>query len=206
MVKPRTGFAGAFALLVFVILLGADVAEDWVRNIDVAIGSAIGMRMGQTPEYIIAFWRFISWTGTGPQRYIFVTALALWIGYKRRWQHGVGFAAASLMSVMASEYLKHAFHRARPELIPHLDFTNNFAYPSGHATNSAVVYLLFALLVPTQKRSAWLLLAAILMGLMGYSRIALGVHWFSDVVGGWMLGSLFAIITASILSRIEGTS
>jgi membrane-associated phospholipid phosphatase len=204
--KPKAGFAVAFVLLLLVILLGLAVTADWGRNIDVAIGSAIGMSAGQTPDYIITFWRFVSWTGTGVQRYIFVTILALILGFWRRWQYGVGLAVASLMSVGASEYLKHAFHRARPELVPHLDIANNFAYPSGHATSSAVVYLLFALLVPAEKRGGWLFAAAILMALTGYARIALGVHWFSDVIGGWMLGSFFAIAMASVLGRVEGKS
>ena len=204
--KPKAGIAACVILFAMVILLGFVVTAGWGHQIDVTIGAAIGMREGQTPEYQITFWRFISWTGTGPQRYVFVTALALWLGIARRWQYGAGFAAASLMSVATSEYLKHAFHRARPEIVPHLDFTSNFAYPSGHATSAAVVYLLFALLVPAQKRAGWFLAAAILMALTGYSRIALGVHWFSDVIGGWMLGGFFAIATASLLMRVEGKS
>ncbi len=201
--KPKAGFALAFMLLLLVILLGFAVTADWGHNVDVAIGSAIGMRAGQTPDYIIDFWRFISWTGTGIQRYIFVTLLALLLGFWRRWQYGVGFVVASILSLGASEYLKYAFHRARPELVPHLDIAHNFAYPSGHATSSAVVYLLFALIVPAQKRGGWLLAAAVLMALTGYSRIALGVHWFSDVIGGWMLGSFFALGATAVITYCD---
>jgi undecaprenyl-diphosphatase len=196
----------AAILLILVILLGMIVADDEGSGVDRAISAALGLRTGQSSVAAIMFWQGVSWTGTGTQRYIFVTGLALWLGLKRNWRHGVGFALASLLSLGASEFLKAYFARPRPTLIPHLDFTNNFAYPSGHATSAAVVYLLFALLVPTRHRVLWLCAAVILTFLTGISRIILGVHWTSDVIGGWMLGSFFAIAMTAMLHQTERQS
>ncbi len=201
--KPKAGFAISLILLSLVIILGLAVADNRGSGIDNAIISALALRDGQLSSLTIAFCQGISWTGTGVQRYIFVTALALWIGHERNWRYGAGFALASVLSLAASEFLKASFARPRPTIVPHLDFTNNFAYPSGHATSAAVVYLLFALLVPTQKRGGWLVAAFILVFLTGVSRIVLGVHWPSDVIGGWMLGCFFAITTASLLQHTE---
>jgi undecaprenyl-diphosphatase len=201
--KPKAGFAISLILLSLVIILGLAVADNRGSGLDNAISSVLALRDGQSSPLVIASWQGVSWTGTGVQRYILVAALALWLGYKRHWRYGAGFALASLLSLTASEYLKASFARPRPTIVPHLDFTNNFAYPSGHATSAAVVYLLFALLVPTQKRGRWLVAAFILAFLTGVSRIVLGVHWPSDVIGGWMLGCFFAITTASLLQHTE---
>jgi undecaprenyl-diphosphatase len=199
----KAGFAISLILLSLVIILGLAIADNRGQGLDNAISSALALRDGQSSSLTIAFWQGVSWTGTGIQRYIFVTALALWIWHGRSWRYGVGFALASVLSLAASEFLKASFARPRPTIVPHLDFTNNFAYPSGHATSAAVVYLLFALLVPTQKRGRWLLAAFILAFLTGVSRVILGVHWPSDVIGGWMLGSFFAIAMATILQHTE---
>ncbi len=200
---PKVGFAVSFILLFLVIVLGLAVAGNRGHELDNAISSALALRDGQSSSLTIAFWQGISWTGTGVQRYILVAALGLWLGNKRHWRYGAGFAFASLLSLAVSEFLKASFARPRPIIVPHLDFTNNFAYPSGHATSAAVVYLLFALLVPTQKQGRWLVAAFILAFLTGVSRVILGVHWPSDVIGGWMLGSFFAIAMATILQRTE---
>jgi undecaprenyl-diphosphatase len=200
---PKAGFAVSVILLFLVIILGLAVAHNRGQGLDNAISSALALRDGRSSPLTIAFWQGISWTGTGVQRYILVAALGLWLVYKRHWRYGAGFALASLLSLAASEYLKASFARPRPTIVPHLDFTNNFAYPSGHATSAAVVYLLFALLVPTQKRGRWLVAAFILAFLTGVSRVILGVHWPSDVIGGWMLGSFFAIAMATILQHTE---
>ncbi len=208
---PSTGsglgfYLVALALLTAVILLGIIVADNTGGGLDHMLAAAIALREGQSSPISITMWQWISWIGTGLQRYVLVAALALWLGYKRHWQYGVGFVVASLLSLATSEYLKAAFARPRPAFVPHLDFTNNFAYPSGHATSAAVVYFLFALLVPTHRRSRWLFAALILAFLTGASRVMLGVHWPSDVIGGWMLGAAFAIAMVSVLQKTKGKS
>ncbi len=188
-------------LFAAVLLLGLMVSWGWSQGPDRALAGALGMRSGSSPTGVIAFWQAISWIGGGTQRYILVATLALFLGWKLRWQAGVGLALASLLSSFASDGLKLAFGRARPDLVPHLDHAASFAFPSGHATSAAVVYLMVALIVPTQRRDLWLGGAALLALLTGISRLMLGVHWPSDVIGGWMLGASFAIAGAAIVGR-----
>ena len=90
--------------------------------------------------------------------------------------------------------MKLGFGRTRPDVIDHLDHVSSASYPSGHATSAAVVYLLLAWLAPPRWRAAAWTLAATMIILNGFSRIMLGVHWASDIVGGTMLGIAFALL------------
>lgn len=96
-----------------------------------------------------------------------------------------------------SQVLKWGFDRPRPDLVPHGMAVYSQSFPSGHAMLSAVVYLtLGALLARTQARTrvkVFLLgAAAALTVIVGISRIYLGVHWPTDVLGGWALGAGWA--------------
>jgi undecaprenyl-diphosphatase len=94
--------------------------------------------------------------------------------------------------------LKLSFARPRPDLVAHLVEVHTASFPSGHAMLSAVCYLtLGALLagVAHQRRfKAYILGVAVgLTVLVGFSRIYLGVHWPTDVLGGWCLGAAWAM-------------
>ena len=83
-------------------------------------------------------------------------------------------------------------------MVPHLVQVSNASYPSGHAMLSAVAYLtIAAMLARGEKRLAprlsLLALAVVLVVLIGHSRLYLGVHWPTDVLGGWCLGSAWAL-------------
>lgn len=108
------------------------------------------------------------------------------------------FVAASVVGgATLGTVLKAIFARPRPDLVPHLVEVTNASFPSGHAMNSAVVFLtLGALLARTQERWAvriYLVVVAIVLTLLvGVSRVFLGVHWPTDVVAGWCVGAAWA--------------
>ena len=94
--------------------------------------------------------------------------------------------------------LKHAFERARPDLVPHEVIVANASFPSGHAFGAAMVYLTLAALLTfrMQPRAARVILLVLAIGValaVGVSRVALGVHWPSDVLAGWAAGSAWAL-------------
>ena len=118
-------------------------------------------------------------------------------------------AAAVASGAIANTALKTFFVRPRPEIVPHLIEVSSTSFPSGHAMNSAMVYLTLATLIArTRKRVAvrlYLLGAAIFLTLLvGMTRVYLGVHWPSDVLAGWGIGALWAVLcslTAKLLQR-----
>ncbi len=195
----------AVTLLAAAWILGSIVSGGSQIAFDQHISAALSLRRGQSPAELISLLQGISWSGGGGPRYVIVALIGALLLRWRSWQSGAAMVMASILSNAASGWMKDWFARPRPELVPHLDHVNSISYPSGHATSAAVVYLLFALLVPTAARSKWLATAALLILLTGWSRIALGVHYPTDVIGGWMLGTAFAL-AASALVPMKGAS
>jgi undecaprenyl-diphosphatase len=110
--------------------------------------------------------------------------------------------------LLLSSLLKHAVERPRPELVPHGSYVYTSSFPSGHSTMSAATYLtLGALLARVQRRrrlKAFLLGFAILITLLvGISRVYLGVHWPTDVLAGWTLGGIWALVCWLLARRLQ---
>lgn len=190
------------AILVFaVVLLGVIVSAGWLVTADLYVSNALSLRVGQSSPQLIAFVQGVSWIGGGTPRWIICILLAALVWHWCGRRCGIALAGAALLSNLASNTLKFAFDRARPDIIEHLDHVNSASYPSGHATSAAVVYLLLAWLAPPRWRPLAWTLAATMIVLNGLSRIMLGVHWASDIVGGTMLGTAFALLGAWWASR-----
>lgn len=193
----------ALLLFALVIALGSAVTAGHFRDFDIAVSHALNMQRGTAPDWLIASMQGISWIGGGVQRYIMVAILtvALW----RWWGWGAALAMGltTLVSAFTSEVLKAYFDRIRPDLVPKLDSIASASYPSGHANNAAVVYILFIMLVPQARHPGWQMLAAAMILITGLSRIMLGMHWPTDVIGGWMLGASFACVAAGVIAYRE---
>jgi undecaprenyl-diphosphatase len=197
---PIRLFLAALALFALVIALGYAVTAGHFRAFDLAVSHALNMQRGISPEWLILLMQGISWIGGGLQRYIIVTILtiALW----RWWGWGAALAMGltTLVSAFTSDVMKIFFARVRPDLVVQLDPISSPAYPSGHANNAAVVYILFIMLVPQARHPTWQLAAAVMILLTGLSRVMLGVHWPTDVIGGWMLGTSFALMAGAVIA------
>lgn len=94
---------------------------------------------------------------------------------------------------------KNLIARPRPPIVDHLIVKTNFAYPSGHSLGSIVVISVLALLlIPRLRRPSARWIAAVaaagFVAAVGLSRIYLGVHWSTDVLGGWSLGAFWVIV------------
>lgn len=129
------------------------------------------------------------------------TAILLWRAGHRRlpWV----LIAITMLGRALSEVQKFWIARARPDIDPHLVVVQTSSFPSGHATSSMIFYLTMALTLTVGTR--WHRLAAagalLISFLVGISRVMLGVHWPSDVVGGWSFGLLWVLLTLRIAQR-----
>ena len=128
-------------------------------------------------------------------------ALGLWFTGHRHlpWV----LAAIVLVGRGLSEAQKYWIARVRPDLEPHLVVVKTSSFPSGHATSSMIFFLTLALVLTSGTRWPYVSVAgAILLSLLiGISRVMLGVHWPSDVVGGWAFGMLWVLLTLRLAER-----
>jgi len=110
--------------------------------------------------------------------------------------------------IALSDLLKFVFARARPDIVAPLARVFTTSFPSGHATLSAITYLTIgAVLARSQPSSTISLyvmsLAAFLTMIIGVSRIYLGVHYPTDVLGGWCIGTAWAMGCWAIMARLQ---
>jgi len=124
-------------------------------------------------------------------------AIRLW---SRRRHDAIFLCIAVLGARIAVEAQKHVFARERPD-IAHLVDVSSAAFPSGHAANSLVTFLLLALLLSGARPAVGL--ALVLAGLVGLSRVTLGVHWPSDVIGGWAFGLAWVLAALLVRDRLR---
>ena len=116
-----------------------------------------------------------------------------------RYRTALVVAAAAGGGELVNFTLKALFERPRPDIVPHLREVTTASFPSGHAMESAIVYLtLGVMLMRVAERRITKLyclgIAMLVTFLVGVSRVYLGVHYPTDVLGGWMLGFLWASI------------
>ncbi len=111
--------------------------------------------------------------------------------------------AAVGSGVVLSMLLKAGFDRPRPDLVPHGQAVYTSSFPSSHSMLSAVTYLTLGALLANSQPAAvlkgYLLgIAVLLTAVVGISRVYLGVHWPSDVLGGWTAGCAWALACWSL--------
>jgi undecaprenyl-diphosphatase len=109
------------------------------------------------------------------------------------------FAATVILADVSSEVLKQVYGRPRPDLVPHGRDVYSASFPSGHSTMAAATFLTLATVIASlePRRATKVLvyvIAAALIVLIGFSRVYLGVHWPSDVLAGWSLGTGWAVL------------
>lgn len=165
------------------------------------------------PPWVEEMVRDISALGSFAVLGLIVGATALFLLLSGRHRTAFFVLVATLGGALASTLLKQGFARPRPDLVPYGTQVFTASFPSGHAMASAVVYLtlgtLIARLVPGRGLKLYVMaVAAVLSGLIGISRIYLGVHWPSDVLAGWAAGAAWALgcwVVAELVRLGNGT-
>jgi undecaprenyl-diphosphatase len=188
----------AAALLVWAFIqISSEMVDGDTHAFDLAmLRAAQSFRADHT--WVAAVMRDLSGLGSTAVLTLFTVTAVGYLAVVRARLIALLVAAAVITGSVGVNLLKAQFGRARPgpefaELV-----APGMSFPSGHATVSAIVFLtVAALIADTRSRvveKSYILAVATLMALLvGLSRIALGVHWATDVVAGWDFGAAWAL-------------
>ena len=211
---PYFGTGAVGLLLAGFGLLADEVVEGDTLSVDNAILLALrepgepGNPIG--PPWLEEAGRDITALGGVSVLTIIVVAVAMHLILNGRARTAAYLTFAVATGTILSTALKALFDRPRPDLIGVVRiFTASF--PSGHATVSAVAYLtLGALLAEATKRRSlkvfYISCAVFLTVVVGVSRIYLGVHYPTDVLAGWALGTAWALLCATTVHWLKSRS
>ena len=203
--------AAAFAAWLF-LELADEVTDGETRSFDEAV--LLAFREGGDrddplgPGWVEELARDV--TGLGSTVVLAFATLAA-TGFfllRRKWHLAIYVAAAVASGSIASLLLKSGFDRPRPDLVAHGHYVYTASFPSGHSMLSAVAFMtLGALIAGAQRERAMRLyvlgLATLLALAVGISRVYLGVHWPTDVLGGWAAGTGWALLCWAVSRRLR---
>jgi membrane protein DedA with SNARE-associated domain/membrane-associated phospholipid phosphatase len=192
-------FLTVAAGIFFGVLEGLATGDPLVRA-DIAI-----YNMLQGLRSLIADRVMIAITELGDSTVAGAVTVVVFLGlvWQRAWRAAGYWIAAVGGAALMGIVIKATLHRFRP--IPLYEGWDAFSFPSGHATTNAAIYCFLAVLLARNARPVWQALIAatvvLTVGLIGFSRLYLGAHWFSDVVGGIAFGAAWIALLAIAYAR-----
>jgi undecaprenyl-diphosphatase len=204
--------AAIVALVASVTVLGG-VAEDVTQHNGLATSDAAHLRFftDHRPDLVINAARIVTDLGGVVVLALIAIAAGLFL-----WYRGVPLVAAAApafalgVGATLADIGKQVVDRARPGIGLRLIAEGEPSFPSGHATDSAAVFLTLGLVLAVfvlrrpLARLATVACSGLLVATIGVSRLVLGVHWPTDVLAGWALGATAALtvtIASTLLTR-----
>lgn len=189
-----TGFGILFCVLAVLISLPNEI----VSTMD-SYGHMLALQF-QTQAWSNIF---IVVTTFGSTTGIIAGLITLMAIYRHRPDLIARLTLALLGTTITGEYLKTLFHRARPAALSWLQSINSYSFPSGHSSESMVLYgflgiLLYAHSSSKLRKFFAIIIPAVIILLVGFSRLALGYHYLSDVLGGYALGVFWITLVLAI--------
>lgn len=164
--------------------------------------AAIGTMLDLRTDWLTDIAKVVTWFGSPGVMFAVCLAGVIGFGRRRHWEELAITVITPLLLIVLVPELKEMIDRPRPS--GGLVDAGGQAYPSGHAAY-ATVYSWLVIAMTVRLRPGWsggtsLLVAGLLLtAAIGMSRVYLGVHWMSDVIGGWALGASVIAISITIV-------
>jgi len=200
-VTSRRASWALFGGLTGFLLLAAAYDSDPVASIDRRVAERLADGVPGVVESVAVA---ASWLGGTPGLVILGTLLAAVLVRERSWLDLAFLLVAFVGSQLAVALLKEGFERPRPPYGSAVPLPESFSFPSGHAGGGVAAFGAAAVLVskrlasPRARTAVWVAAGALAFA-SGLSRIALNLHYVSDVLAGWCFG--LAWLAACILGR-----
>lgn len=175
-----------------------------LRELDIAIADGLNDLVAGNEVLVRALTAVTDLGGTAMLLWL-VTVGAAWLLIRRQPRLAAYAVVTALGALVLNGAVKALVGRLRPVVDFPVAETPGMSFPSGHAMGSLVSYgvllLIFLPVVPRSARWLFATLVGVVVVVVGFSRMALGVHYLSDVIAGWLLGLLWLGITAVAFRR-----
>ena len=208
---PRLPVAIAIAVMVvgIVAVLVVLIDNDVLRRFDEGVIASV-----RAEPLVAPFGWLHAATDLGGTPWVATLAVVVGVAEVAAGRRGVGLAAAATIGLasLANSSLKLVVARARPDELAPIVVEPGYSFPSGHSLSAMVAYGVMAILIgrsslPAALRAALIAGLATLVVVVGLSRVYLGAHYPTDVLGGWLMGfawiTLFAALSAGIDPRFS---
>jgi len=178
----------------------------WLNAFDARAADVVHAVRG--PLMTPLFYGITVLANTGPVVFVTATAVVV-LAVRRRFASALLVFAVVAGGEAISTTLKRTIARQRPPAVDALiGLPADLSFPSGHALAAMLLYGVIAFLLARAaatraRRLAITSAAAVLVFMVGASRVYLGVHWPSDVVGGWVIGGAWLALCATVYVRLE---
>ncbi len=203
-----TAAAGALAAWAFGALTQDVVGHDEAALADPHVTAWV---IAHRTEWLTSALNVLTWLGSTAFIIPMGLAAGLYFVIRRRdWRPLALLAAAVAGAIGLYDIVKPLVGRPRPPAVIWIGHYTGGAFPSGHATQSAAFYAMLAIVLgtglPFRRRAVLWSAAALVVLIVGASRIYLGAHWLTDVLAGYALGaSWVAIVMIVLLITSRGT-
>jgi len=188
------------AAMIFTIVLIL-VRQQWAPLESADHGAAAGINnLIAGNAMLVTVIKAITWLGSGGVLWTVIGAAAVVLTIRRRWRLAIYLLVTGTGALVLDPVLKSLAGRLRPVVAHPIAHGNGNSFPSGHSLGSIVCYGAVLLVFLPAARGRWrrVFIAGVstLIALIGISRILLGVHYLSDVLGAWALGITWLGVTA----------
>jgi len=188
-------------------VLAIVVSASNTPSVDQSVLTWVGEHRGAA---VTSVMQTVTWLGSGSVLYPATIALALlWWRRERDWRPGAMLAASLGGSTVLYNLFKRITERPRPPAADAVGSYSHWSFPSGHATQCMAFFAMLVVLAGLGGRARlwlWAIAAAAVVLSVGASRIYLGAHWVTDVLGGYALGGAWvSLLTAVGLATILRT-
>ena len=155
--------------------------------------------------WLDALMIFITQTGGGWSALVFVLFL-IWLGFRRQKITAIAAAMSFLGAISINAILKLIYERPRPEVLVPLVAVNSYSFPSGHTITAVALYGFMAYVFWRNSQRLLALFTVIWACLIAFSRIYLGVHYPSDVLGAIAIGCIWLLTVILFLNYKENNA
>ena len=195
--------------LVLVALLGAGVRSDFgpQLRLDAIVSEALysGDHRAASLDTLL---EILTAPGLSWFRFAVFLPVVVWVLYRRAWWTAAWLVTALALIGPLNTLLKIYFGRVRPDFTEGGARYDSLSFPSGHSSGIATLVTVALIMVwpwlAGRARHLALAVGVILVLLVGLTRMWLGVHFLSDVVGGWSLGVAWSLLTAMLFGAFDG--